>query len=118
MAENTSIHYLEVVTKEVDEVGESYANALGITFSDAIPALGNARTAILSHGEMLGIRAPMHTAEEPTTRPYYLVDDIHDAVRKAEESGAQVAVPPMEIPVHGTCAVVMYGSIQSGFWQI
>jgi len=30
---------------------------------------------------------------------------------------ALVAVPPMDIPGYGRCAIAMIGSIQSGYWQ-
>ena len=102
----------------VEQACTSYAQALEISFSDAISELGGARTATLPNSGTLGIRAPMHDAEEPTTRPYYLVDDIEKAVNDAEKAGAKVAVPPMEIPGRGICAIIMLGSIQSGFWQI
>ena len=112
------IHYLEIVTDEVDKVCQSYSNTLNISFSDEIPELGMAKTSELPDGSLLGIRKPMHEAEEATTRPYYLVKDIDLAVINAEESGAIIAVPPMEISERGKCAIIMFGSIQSGFWQL
>ncbi len=117
MKENVQVHYLEVVTSEVEKICESYSLALGVSFSDAVPELGNARTANLDNGGILGIRAPMHEAEEPTTRPYYLVSDIEKAVVEAKNRGAEIAVPPMEIPGRGKCSILMYGAIQSGLWQ-
>ena len=118
MKESTQVYYLEIVTGNVEEVCASYSLTLEVTFSDPVPELGNARTATLSNGEILGVRAPMHDAEESTSRPYYLVRDINDAISKAESSGATIAVPPMEIPNHGKCAIIMFGSIQSGFWEV
>ncbi|WP_415898136.1 hypothetical protein [Neptuniibacter sp. QD57_21] len=53
-----------------------YSKTLNVSFGDAIAELGNARTITLADGSTLGIRMPMHDAEEPTTRPYYLVSDI------------------------------------------
>ena len=118
MRENIQVHYLEIVTPNVEQMCSSYSQTLDISFSPAVTELGGAQTANLSNGGMLGIRAPMHEAEEPTTRPYYLVDNIEKAVKEAEESGAEIAVPPMDIPGRGKCAIIMLGSIQSGFWQI
>ena len=112
------IYYLEVVTQDVRLICESYKKTLGLSFGDPVTELGDARTATLSNGEILGVRAPMHEAEEPATRPYYLVDDIEKAVAEAEASGAEIAVPPMEIPGHGKCAILFYGEIQSGLWQV
>jgi len=118
MKNPTKLHYLEVVTPDVEKICMSYSQTLGASFSDAIAELGGARTTILSGGVTLGIRAPMHDAEEPTTRPYYLVADIEQAVNEAKNEGAEVAVPPMEIPGRGKCAILFYGSIQSGLWQV
>jgi len=118
MKEKIQVQYLEIVTPNVEEMCSSYSQTLDISFSPPVAELGGARTTTLSNGTTLGIRASMHDAEEPTTRPYYLVDNIEKAVNEAEESGAEVVVPPMEIPGHGKCAIIMLGSIQSGFWQV
>ncbi|GBL04325.1 VOC family protein [Glaciecola sp. KUL10] len=113
------IHYLEIVTSNVNQVCDFYSQTLGVSFSDAIPELGGARTAnLLNGGTLLGVRAPLHETEEPTSRPYYLVSNIVKAVEAAKNSGAQVAVPPMEISGRGQCAVLMFGPIQSGLWQV
>ena len=111
------VHYLEVVTPEVTSVCRAHAASLDVTFSEPVAELGGARIAELPEGGMLGIRPPMHDAEEATTRPYYLVEDIETAVESASAQGALVAVPPMDIPGYGRCAIVMIGSIQSGYWQ-
>lgn len=118
MKENIQVHYLEVVTPNVEHLCASFSQTLDVSFSDAVAELGGARTANLSSGGTLGIRAPMHDAEEPTTRPYYLVTDIDKAVSGAKDSGAEIAVPPMEIPGRGKCAIIMFGPVQSGFWQV
>ena len=44
------IHYLEIVTKEVDAVCAAYAAANGVQFGGADAGLGNARTAALPGG--------------------------------------------------------------------
>jgi predicted enzyme related to lactoylglutathione lyase len=111
------IHYLEVVTKELDAVCAAYAAATGLEFGEPDAALGNARTAAVPGGGMIGVRAPMHESEEPVVRPYWLVDDIEAAVAAVEKSGAEVALPPMEIPGHGTCAIYIAGGVQHGLWQ-
>ncbi len=112
------IHYLEVVTKEVEAACELYSGIHGVTFGAADQSLGGARTAKLADGGTLGIRAPMHDGERPVTRPYLLVEDIEAAVRAAAESGAEIAVPAMKIPGHGTCAIYFQGGIEAGFWQL
>ncbi len=111
------IHYLEIVTKEVDAVCAVYAAANGLQFGDPDAGLGNARTAALPGGGLVGVRAPMHESEEPVVRPYWLVDDIESAVAAAVDAGSEVAHPPMEIPGHGTFAIYVKGGVQHGLWQ-
>ena len=111
------IHYLEIVTKKVDAVCAAYAAVNGVQFGNPNAGLGNARTAALPGGGMLGVRAPMHDAEEPVVRPYWLVDDIEAAVASAVKAGGEVAHPPLEIPGHGTFAIYIQGGINHGLWQ-
>ena len=111
------IHYLEIVTKEVDAVCEAYAIVNGVQFGEPDAGLGNARTAALPGGGLVGVRAPMHETEEPVVRPYWLVGDIKAAVAAAVEAGGTVAHPPMEIPGHGTFAIYIQGGIHHGLWQ-
>lgn len=112
------VHYLEIVTPNVDAVCATYAQSHGATFGDPVAELGNARTATLAGGGLVGVRAPMHETEEPVVRPYLLVDDIEAAATAAVASGAEIAHPPMEIPGHGTFAIVIQGGIHHGFWQL
>lgn len=111
------IHYLEIVTREVDAVCSAYAAAHGVQFGEPDAGLGNARTATLLGDGLVGVRAPMHEAEEPVVRPYWLVDDIESAVAAVAEAGGEIAHPPMEIPGHGTFAIYILGSVQHGLWQ-
>ena len=116
--EAMKIQYLEIVTRDVETVCTLYSKMHGVTFGDADQNLGGARTARLANGASLGIRAPMHNGEKPVVRPYILVGDIEAAVAAAAEAGAGIAVPPMEIPGYGTCAIVIQGGIESGLWQL
>ena len=111
------IYYLEIVTSEVDAVCAVYAAANGLQFGDPDAGLGNARTAALPGGGLVGVRAPMRESEEPVVRPYWLVEDIAAAVAAAVEAGAQLAHPPMEIPGHGTVAIYIEGGVEHGLWQ-
>lgn len=112
------IHYLEIVTPDVETICTHYSNIHGVTFGDADQNLGGARTARLANGGMVGVRAPMHDGERPVVRPYVLVEDIEAAVAAAAEAGAEITVPPMSIPGHGTCAIVYQSGIESGLWQV
>lgn len=117
--ENTMrIQYLEFVTPDVDAVCATYSQVHGVTFSDSDPNLGGARTAKLADGGMLGVRAPMRDTEKPVVRPYILVKDIEAAVAAAGKSGAEIAIPPMEIEGHGTFAIFIQNGIESGLWQL
>lgn len=111
------IHYLEIVTTNADGLCQQYSIVHGIEFSEPDANLGNARTAKLNDGGTLGIRGPLRPDETPVIRPYVLVEDIEAAVKAAAAEGAEVALPPMELPGHGTCAIVIQGGIECGFWQ-
>lgn len=112
------IYYLEIVTEEVDAVCANYAAQHSVQFSEPDAGLGNARTAELPGGGLIGVRSPMHETEQPVVRPYWLVTDIETAVTAAVEAGGEVAHPPMEIPGHGTFAIYIQGGIHHGLWQL
>jgi predicted enzyme related to lactoylglutathione lyase len=116
--ESMRVHYLEIVTKDVDATCKLYSGVHGLAFGDADQSLGGARTAALADGGMLGIRAPMHDGESSVTRAYLLVEDIEAAVAAAKGAGAEIAVPPMQLPGHGTCAIYIHDGIEAGLWQL
>jgi predicted enzyme related to lactoylglutathione lyase len=105
------------VTKDVDGVCAVYTAANGMQFGDPDAGLGNARTAPLPGGGLVGVRAPLRESEEPVIRPYWLVDDIESAVAAAVDAGGELALPPMDIPGHGTCAIYFNGGVEHGLWQ-
>ena len=112
------IYYLEIVTKEVDVVCAAYTAANGVRFGKPDAGFGNARTAALLGGGLVGVRAPMRETEEPIVRPYWLVDDIEAVVAAAVKAGGELAHPPLEIPGgHGTFAIYIQGGINHGLWQ-
>lgn len=111
------IHYLEIVTNEVDAVCAAYAAANAVQFSKPDARLGNARTAPMPGGGQVGVRAPMRESEAPAVRPYWLVDDIEAAVAAVEKAGGVIAMPPMELPGLGAFAIYLQGGINHGFWQ-
>jgi predicted enzyme related to lactoylglutathione lyase len=111
------IHYLEIVTREVDAVCAAYEAANGVRFGAPDTGLGNARTAVLPGGGLVGVRGPLRATEEPVVRPYWLVDDIEAAVAAAVAAGGELAHPAMEIPGHGTFAIYLQGGIDHGLWQ-
>jgi predicted enzyme related to lactoylglutathione lyase len=112
------VQYLEIVTTDVESACRLYSKVHGVSFGSPDQNLGGARTARLANGGTLGVRAPMHGAEKPVVRPYILVKDIAAAVAAAADLGAEIAVPPMEIAGHGTCAIVIQDGIESGLWQV
>ena len=111
------IHYLEIVTPNVDETCAALAAQHGVSFSEPDAMLGNARTAMLAGGGQIGVRAPMRDDEDPVVRPYMLVDDIEAASKAAEEAGAQFAMTATEIPGQGKFAIYLLGGIQHGLWE-
>lgn len=112
------VYYLEIVTSDVDAVCSTYAKTCGVRFSEPDTLLGNARTAALHGGGLVGVRAPLREDEEPVVRPYWLVDDIVTAVTAVEQAGGVIAHPPSEIPGRGTFAIYFLGNNQHGLWQL
>jgi predicted enzyme related to lactoylglutathione lyase len=112
------VYFLEIVTKDVDAVCAAYAAANGVHFGAPDAGLGNARTAALRGGGMVGVRAPLRETEAPIVRPYWLVDDIEAALATAVKNGGEVAIGPLEIPGHGTFAIYVQGGIDHGLWKL
>ena len=92
------VHYLEIVTPDVDAMCGTLEKLHGVKFSKPEAELGNARTAALDGGGLIGVRAPMREDEEPVVRPYLLVDDIESAVEAARAAGsAQQSSVPVDV---------------------
>jgi len=111
------IQYLEIVTSNVEALCKQYSTTHGATFGEPDASLGGARTAELSGGGKIAIRAPLRETETPVVRPYVLVENLEQAVAAAADAGAEIALPSMEIPGHGTIAIVIQGGIECGLWQ-
>lgn len=111
------VYYLEIVTPDVEAVCAAYATSTGARFGAPIASLGNARTADMPGGGLVGVRAPLRETEAPVVRPYWLVDDIRSAVEVVAAAGAEIAMPPMGIPGYGTFAIYLQGGIDHGLWQ-
>lgn len=112
------IHYLEIVTPEVDAVCENYEATHGVSFTEPVEGLGGARTCELPDGSLIGVRPPLRDDEAPIVRPYWLVEDIEKAVVKAKAKGAMIAHPPMKLEGFGTFAILIHGGIDHGLWQL
>jgi uncharacterized protein len=112
------VHYLEIVSDDVDAVCKAYEVAHAVSFSEPDEFLGGARTCTLVDGSIVGVRGPLRDSEVPVVRPYWLVDDIEHAVAKVEAEGGEIAVPPMEIPGKGKFAIYVLGSNDHGIWQL
>ena len=112
------VHYLEFVSTEAEAQVASLEKIHGISFGSPVAELGNAKTADMSDGSIVAVRAPMHDAEEPCTRPYFLTEDIEAAVKGLEEHGAEIAMMPTESPGRGSFAIYFQGGVQLGLWQL
>jgi predicted enzyme related to lactoylglutathione lyase len=111
------VYYLEFVTPDVKGTCELLAATHGVTFGEPDPMLGHARTADLSSGGRLGVRAPMRETEAPVVRTYLRVDDIEAAVATAAEKGGQIAMGATEVPGQGRFAIYLMGGNQFGLWE-
>ena len=113
----STVHYLEVVTNELDATCALYEALWGVSFGERVAELGHARTAKRPDGTLVGIRKPMAEHEAPIVRSYLTVDDIAAAAKAAEERGAMIAYPPTEQGEYGTFAIVILDGVQHGLWQ-
>lgn len=113
-----AVHYLEIVTPDVEAACHLYGTAYGWRFEAAQAELGNAFVATLPGGGLCGIRAPMSDQETPVVRTYLRVADIETAAQRVEELGAEIALAPVELPGHGRIAIYLHGGVQQGLWQV
>jgi hypothetical protein len=112
-----AVHYLEIVSNDVDTLTRLYERMHGLSFGPPDADLGQARVATRADGTLVGIRKPLAAHEQPIIRTYLEVEEIQKAVKKAEESGALVAYGPTEQGQRGTFAIVIQGDVQHGLWQ-
>jgi hypothetical protein len=111
------VHYLEIVTHDVDGLVGLYQRIHGLSFGPPDPDLGQARAATQADGTVIGIRKPLAEHEQPIVRTYLEVKGIQQATNEAEESGATLAYPPTRQADHGTFAIVIQGDVEHGLWQ-
>lgn len=112
-----AVHYLEIVSNDVDTLAGLYQRMHGLSFGPPDSDLGQARFATREDGTLVGIRKPLAAHEPPIMRTYLAVEDIQQAVKKAEDSGATIAYPPTRQGQRGTFAIVILGDVQHGLWQ-
>jgi predicted enzyme related to lactoylglutathione lyase len=112
-----TVHYLEIVSNDVDALTGLYEGLLGLSFGSPDPDLGQARVAMGADGTLVGIRKPLAAHEQPIVRSYLSVEDIQQAVNQAEDSGATIAYPPTRQGPRGIFAIVIQGGVQLGLWQ-
>jgi predicted enzyme related to lactoylglutathione lyase len=112
-----AVHYLEIVTNDVDTLTALYQRIHGLSFGPPDADLGEAHVATRPDGTLIGIRKPLAAHEEPIVRTYLAVEDIQQAVKAAENSGAVIAYPPTRQGQRGTFAIVIQGGVQHGLWR-
>ena len=112
-----AVHYLEIVSNDVDTLTGLYQRMHGLSFGPPDPDLGQARVATQPDGTLVGIRQPLAAHEQPIMRTYLVVEDIQQAVTRAEDSGATIAYPPTRQGQRGTLAIVIQGDVEHGLWQ-
>jgi predicted enzyme related to lactoylglutathione lyase len=112
-----AVHYLEIVSNDLDTLTGLYQRMHGLSFGPPDPDLGQARVASQADGDLIGIRKPLAAHEQPIMRTYLAVEDIQQAVKTAEESGATIAYPPTSQGNQGTFAIVIHGDVEHGLWQ-
>ena len=112
-----AVHYLEIVSNDVDSLTGFYQRVHGLSFGPPDPDLGQAHVATQWDGALVGIRKPLAAHERPIMRTYLAVEDIQQVVTSAEKSGATVAYPPTRQGTQGIFAIVIQGDVEHGLWQ-
>lgn len=109
--------YVEIVSPDADAIATLYEQTLDLSFGPPDPDLGQARVATRPDGSLVGIRKPLASHESPIVRTYFAVEDIAEAVKKAEAGGATIAYGPTLQGARGTFAIFFHGGAQHGLWQ-
>jgi predicted enzyme related to lactoylglutathione lyase len=112
-----AVHYVEIVSNDVDSLTGLYQRMHGLSFGPPDPDLGQARVATHADGTLVGIRKPLAAHEQSIVRTYLAVEDIQQAVTKAEDAGATIAYPPTRQGQRGIFAIVIQGDVEHGLWQ-
>lgn len=102
------VDVIEVPSAETDEVIQAFTLERADRRFDKCVRIGRLHRRL--HDANMG-------EEQPVVRPYFLVDDIQAVVKAAEAAGAEVLMPPTEIPNRGTFAIYYLGKIEHGLWQ-
>jgi len=113
-----TMHYLEIVTPDVEAARHLYSTAFGWSCEPAVPELGNAGVAILPGGSLCGIQPPLHIQEAPVVRTYIRVGNLELSTREVERLGASVLLEAMDLAGWGKISIVECGGIQQGLWQV
>ncbi|HSR51414.1 MAG TPA: hypothetical protein VLV83_11340 [Acidobacteriota bacterium] len=110
-------HYVEIVSNTAAKQCKALEQVHGLSFGPENQDLGQARVAEAANGTLIGVRAPLAEHEQPIVRVYFAVNDIVEAVKKAETAGAVIAYPPTKQGETGTWAIYILDGIQYGLWQ-
>lgn len=110
--------FVEHVSSDVEATRRLLESAHGWAFEAPREELGGARVATLASGARVSVRATLHAEERLVTRAYVRVADAARASKRAEETGALVALPPTEIAGQGTIAIFIQGGLEHGVWQM
>ena len=111
------LKYLEIVTPDVDATCSTLEAVHGVTFSEPVEQVGNARVASLEGGGAIGVRAPMDDAEQPVVRPFLETTALAAAIESASDCDAEIALPSKDIAGRGFAGVYVQGGHLYGLWQ-
>lgn len=103
--------WFELMTEDVATAKNFYSDLLGWTTEDQEMANGATYTVISNNGEQIaGIMETPEQAKQmgapPNWGSYISVDDVDAAAAKAEEMGATILVPLMDIPQVGRMVTI------------
>jgi hypothetical protein len=98
----------ELITPDAEAAKKFYAELLGWGLED-MPLKDTAYSVIKAKGHDIGgimSMPPGAAGTPPRWLPYVTVDEVEVTVRQAEKLGAQVILPPTDIPEVGRFAIL------------
>ena len=116
--ETVTTDHVEYASKDPAATRKFLERALGFHF-DVTEAMGGygMRNDKVGRGSGTGVR-PLQPGESPATIAYLTVSDIEASLKAAQQEGARVIAPKMEIPDMGWSAVVHApGDVPIGLFQ-
>ena len=112
--------WADLNTPDLDGARRFYTGLFGWSFDEPVAEFGHYTTARLGGRSVVGMAPKMPDQQDmPSAWSVYLkTSDADETVRRIEDAGGKVLVPPMEIPAQGRMAFAFDATGAAfGLWQ-